>query len=189
RRRRSGRRVAAGRACDGHGDLLADDVFCLDDGPQVLDCLEFDDALRYEDVLADVAFMAMDLERLGRADLAEHFLDAYRRAAGEDWPASLAHHHIAYRAQVRAKVTAIRAQQGDAGSVDAARALLKLCFDHLEAGRVRLILVGGAPGTGKSTLAAGLAASLGATVLRSDVIRKERAGLAPSESAAAGFGQ
>ncbi len=183
------RRVAAGRACDGHGDLLADDVFCPDDGPRVLDCLEFDDALRYEDVLADVAFLAMDLERMGRADLAEHFLAAYRQTSGDDWPSSLAHHHIAYRAQVRAKVAAIRADQGDAESAGAAGALLGLALAHLERGAVRMILVGGAPGTGKSTLAAGLADALGAVLVRSDVVRKELAGLEASESGAAAFGQ
>ena len=44
-------RIADGRANDGHGDLLADDVFCLEDGPRLLDCLEFDDRLRLgEDV-------------------------------------------------------------------------------------------------------------------------------------------
>ena len=32
---------------DGHGDLLADDIFCMDDGPRILDCLEFDDHLRH----------------------------------------------------------------------------------------------------------------------------------------------
>ena len=60
-------RVADGWVRDGHGDLLADDIFCLDDGPRILDCIEFDDRLRYGDVLADVAFLAMDLERLDRA--------------------------------------------------------------------------------------------------------------------------
>ncbi len=73
-----GDRVAAGRACDGHGDLLAEDIFCLEDGPRVLDCLEFDDGLRLGDVLADVAFLAMDLERLGRPEL------AYRHPAAVD---------------------------------------------------------------------------------------------------------
>src|SRR3546814_20932793 len=90
-------RVAAGRARDGHGDLLADDIFLLDDGPRVLDCLEFDDALRRDDVLADVAFLAMDLERLGRVELAERFLAAYRAASGDTWPVSLAHTHVASR--------------------------------------------------------------------------------------------
>ena len=59
------KRVADGRAVDGHGDLLADDIFCLADGPRVLDCLEFDDHLRYGDVLLDIGFLAMDLEHLG----------------------------------------------------------------------------------------------------------------------------
>ncbi|MCC6226978.1 MAG: AAA family ATPase [Microthrixaceae bacterium] len=189
-------RVAEGRACDGHGDLLADDIFCLDDGPRVLDCLEFDDDLRFGDVLADVAFLAMDLERLGRGDLAEEFLASYRDEARDSWPASLAHHHIAYRAQVRAKVAAIRAaQQAESGAVgeghaaEQAVALLDLARRHLEEGRVRLIVVGGLPGTGKSTLAAGLGQALGAVVLRSDVLRKELAGLEPERGAAAAFGE
>jgi aminoglycoside phosphotransferase family enzyme len=42
-------RVASGAARDGHGDLQADDIFCLEDGPRILDCLEFDDKLRYCD--------------------------------------------------------------------------------------------------------------------------------------------
>ncbi|MFP4511347.1 MAG: AAA family ATPase [Acidimicrobiales bacterium] len=182
-------RIADGRACDGHGDLLADDIFVLDDGPRVLDCLEFDDALRLDDALADVAFLAMDLERLGRADLADTFLDAYREHSGDSWPASLAHHHIAYRAQVRAKVAAIRADQGVAGSAEKSAALLDLARRHLESARVRLVLVGGLPGTGKSTLAAGLHDALGAVVLRSDVVRKQLAGRSPDEPAAAPFGE
>lgn len=183
------RRVAEGRACDGHGDLLADDIFCLDDGPRVLDCIEFDDQIRYGDALADVAFLAMDLDRLGRPDLAERFLAAYREHADDQWPRSLAHHHVAYRAQVRAKVSAIRADQGDAESAEAAPRLLALARRHLDAGRVRLVMVGGLPGTGKSTLAAGLGDALGATVLRSDELRKELAGLRTDRPAPAAFGR
>ncbi len=188
-------RLAAGRARDGHGDLLADDIFCLDDGPRVLDCLEFDDALRWGDVLADVAFLAMDLERLGRADLAADFLAAYREFAGDNWPESLAHHHIAYRAQVRAKVAALAWEQADAGSraqeqaARDARHLLDLAAWHLAAGRVRLVVVGGLPGTGKSTLASRLGEVLDAVVLRSDEVRKQLAGFDPARPAPAPFGQ
>ncbi|HUZ35146.1 MAG TPA: AAA family ATPase [Streptosporangiaceae bacterium] len=188
-------RVAAGRARDGHGDLLADDIFLLDDGPRVLDCLEFDDALRWDDTLADVAFLAMDLERLGRADLAGEFLAAYREFAGDSWPDSLAHHHIAYRAQVRAKVTALAWEQAggdEAGQqvlAQAARHLLDLAAWHLSAGRIRLVVIGGLPGTGKSTLAARVGEALDAAVFRSDVVRKELAGLDPAAVAAAPFGE
>src|SRR5215470_5751941 len=75
-------RTASGMVRDGHGDLLAEDVFLLDDGPRVLDCIEFDDRLRWGDVLADVAFLAMDLERLGSPGLAARFLDRYREFSG-----------------------------------------------------------------------------------------------------------
>jgi aminoglycoside phosphotransferase family enzyme/predicted kinase len=182
-------RITAGRACDGHGDLMADDIFCLPDGPRVLDCIEFDDRYRLGDTLADVAFLAMDLEHLGHPALAARFLAAYREHADDHWPASLAHHHIAYRAHVRAKVTAIRAGQGHQAAAGDARRLLDLALRHLDAARVRLVLVGGLPGTGKSTLAAGLGDHLDATVLRSDEVRKELAGLSPTTSAAAPYGQ
>jgi len=182
-------RIARGRACDGHGDLLADDIFCLDDGPRVLDCIEFDDDLRLGDALADVAFLAMDLEDLGRPDLAARFLDAYREHAADTWPPSLAHHHVAYRAQVRAKVNAIRAGQGDDAAAEHAHRLLRLAERHLEAGRVRLVLVGGPPGTGKSTLAEAIGQRLPATVLRSDVLRKELAGLPSTAHVPAPFGE
>ncbi len=182
-------RVGRGRACDGHGDLLADDIFCLEDGPRVLDCIEFDDDLRLGDVLADVAFLAMDLEDLGRPDLAATFLEAYKEHAADTWPASLAHHHIAYRAQVRAKVNAIRAGQGDDEAAAHARRLLAMAERHLEAGRVRLVLVGGLPATGKTTLAHALAGRLPMTVLRSDVTRKELAGIPPATHTPAAFGE
>jgi aminoglycoside phosphotransferase family enzyme/predicted kinase len=181
-------RIEAGRAIDGHGDLLADDIFCLDDGPRVLDCLEFDDRLRLGDGLADVAFLAMDLERLGHPELGQRFLDLYLEHSGDAWPASLAHHQVAYRAQVRAKVTAIRARQGDATAAEEAAGLLAIATRHLQAGRVRLILVGGLPGTGKSSLAGALGHGLGAVVLRSDEIRKEQAGLPTSQRAPAPYG-
>jgi predicted kinase len=179
------RRIAEGRARDGHGDLLADDIFCLGDGPRVLDCLEFDEQLRFGDVLADVAFLAMDVERLGRPDLAGGFLREYRAVTGDEWPASLEHHYIAYRAQVRSLVASLRWAQGDVDSRETARRLLDLCRRHLRQGRVRFVLVGGLPGTGKSSVAREIAVRTGAKLLRSDEIRKELAGLDPLSHAPA----
>lgn len=170
-------RVREGRAVDGHGDLLCDDIFILDDGPRILDCLEFDDDLRLGDGLADAAFLAMDLEHQGRPELAHTFLNIYRNDVGDAWPVSLAHHYIAHRAQTRAKVTAIRASQGHPELASEAARLLDQSLRHLEAGSVRLVLVGGLPGTGKSTLAKHLAIRTGAVVLRADAVRKELAGV------------
>ena len=179
-------RIARGRIVDGHGDLLADDIFCLDDGPRVLDCLEFDDRLRWGDVLLDVGFLAMDLERLGRPDLARMFLDSYREFSAETHPRSLEHHYIAYRALVRSKISCLR---GGPNDQIAALDHLAQCQHHLLDARVQLIVIGGLPGTGKSTLARGLGDELGWPVLRSDEIRKEQAGLDPRQPSPAPYGE
>ena len=183
------RRIAEGHVVDGHGDLLADDIFCVEDGPRVLDCLEFDDHLRHVDVLDDVAFLAMDLERLGAPEPAAQLITAYREFSGDPAPPALLHHYLAYRAFVRVKIACLRSAQGDPEAAELARDYAEIALRHLRLGRVRLILVGGAPGTGKSTVAGGLADRLGATLLQSDRLRKELAGLTPAPRSAEGYRQ
>jgi predicted kinase len=158
----------------------------LADGPRVLDCLEFDDALRYGDVLADVTFLAMDLERLGAPERASRFLTAYRELSGETYPVSLEHHYVASRAHIRAKVACLR---GDPAATEEAGALVEIALRHLRRARVMLTLVGGDPGTGKSTLAAGLADHTSWTVLRSDEVRKDLAGVGHTTGMASPAGE
>lgn len=182
------RRVAQGCAVDGHGDLMAEDIFCLDEGPRALDCLEFDDSLRYVDRLDDAAFLCMDLERLGAPEQAAAFVGWYAEFCGDPAPPSLRHHYVAYRAFLRAKIACLQQDRG-AAAVAEARSLLGLAHRHLQAGRVTLTLVGGLPGTGKTTLARALADRLGAVVLSSDRLRKELARLDPRRCAAAPYGK
>jgi aminoglycoside phosphotransferase family enzyme/predicted kinase len=181
-------RARAGRIVDGHGDLLADDIFCLDDGPRILDCLDFDDRLRWVDGLDDAAFLAMDLERLGAPRLAEQFTGWYAEYSGDPAPSSLRHHYTAYRSLVRAKVDFLRALQGDPEAAAVARQLLGMTLKHLRAAVVTLVMVGGLPGTGKSALSAAVAGRLGFTVLSSDQIRKELAGISPDDHRPAAYG-
>ncbi len=176
-------RIREGMVRDGHGDLLAEDIFCLDDGPRVLDCLAFRDDLRIGDVLADVAFLAMDLERLAGGEVAARFMDWYREFSNEHHPAALEHHYVAYRAHVRAKVECLRYGQGQDSAGERARAYHDLTLARLRRARARLVLVGGGPGTGKSTVAHTLADELGWTVLSSDERRKDLAGVAHGEHA------
>lgn len=180
-------RVAEGWIVDGHGDLLADDIFVLDDGPRVLDCLEFDDRLRRLDGLDDVAFLAMDLERLGNPELGALLLDRYAEYRGDLAPASLRAHYIAYRAFVRVKVACLRHAQGDTAAAAEARAYADIAVRHLRHGEVRLVLVGGLPGSGKTTVAGLLADELGAVLLSSDRLRKELAGLDPARHASSPY--
>ncbi|MGV0792414.1 bifunctional aminoglycoside phosphotransferase/ATP-binding protein [Mycolicibacterium sp. XJ1819] len=166
-------RIADRRIVDGHADLLADDIFCLPDGPAMLDCLEFDDRLRYVDGVDDAAFLAMDLEFLAGPELGEYFLAEYCRLAQDRAPRALKDFYIAYRAGVRAKVDCVRVTQGDQDAAAQARRHLDIAVAHLRAGAVRLILVGGGPGTGKTTVARGLAERLGAQIISTDEVRRE----------------
>lgn len=166
-------RIADGRVVDGHGDLLSQDIFCLPDGPALLDCLEFDDRLRYVDGVDDAAFLAMDLEFLGRGDLAAFFVEEYTRQANDTAPRSLIDFCIAYRAVVRAKVDCIRVGQGDCEATVDAHRHVAIAVEHLRAATVQLIVIGGGPGTGKTTLAHALAEHIGAQVISTDEVRRE----------------
>ncbi len=181
-------RIRRDRSVEGHGDLLCDDIFCLPDGPRLLDCLEFDPVLRCVDTLHDACSLACDLEAHGRADLAELFLEEYRHASGDAWPPSLQHFYMAYRAAVRAKVECLGA---GAPADRAGRASQRLgqALDHLAQGQIRTVLVGGLPGTGKSTMARSLHDATGWPVISSDVVRKRLVGLEPGDDATAPFGE
>lgn len=180
-------RMGRGLIVDGHGDLLADDIFCLDDGPRILDCLEFDDRLRYGDVLLDIGFLAMDLERLDRNDLAAQLIDWYDEYSNEHHPTSLLHHYVAYRALVRSKIAAIRSVQVPA-EIGEARRLLRQCRSHLASAEVVLVIVGGLPASGKSTLAAAIGAAPGWLTIEADAVRKEITGVGANPAPAA-FGE
>jgi len=160
---------------DGHGDLRAENIFCLDDGPRIIDCIEFDDALRRIDVATDLAFLVMDLRRLGRRGDAEILVAEYEHAAGAPVPRALLEHDVAYWALVRAKVTHLRAMQGDPSARVQAEMFERQALEQLRRSKVRLVLIGGLPGTGKTTLARHLAERTGWVVVSTDVVRKELA--------------
>lgn len=172
-RERLSARAAAGLVVDGHGDLRAEHVLLDDSGIRFVDRLEIDE-LRTVDVADDLAFLLMDLERLGAAPVAASVLEGYRAGAEDDAPDDLIAFFGAHRAAVRAKVALLRddAQREDRG---ARVALELLSFARRMAWRSRrpmVLLVTGPPASGKSTLAAALAAASGLALLSSDVLRK-----------------
>jgi aminoglycoside phosphotransferase family enzyme len=143
-------RVAAGRSRDCHGDLQAQHVCCVEP-VQIFDCIEFNHRFRFGDVAGEIAFLAMDLERLGRADLAIRFLNAYLEENGDYEAVPLLDFYRAYRAWVRAKVTAFQvgAHPERAGE---ARTLFELAARFAAPHRrPRLVITTGVMGTGKST--------------------------------------
>lgn len=175
-----------GLVVDGHGDLRAEHVL-LTEPPQAVDALEFDPALRIADVSADLAFLTMDLEAAGAPELAEALVDGYRAGGGDPGDPRLLAAMGCYRALVRAKVDLVRARQDAMRAAGRARArvaqAVRLAWRAI--GPLALAVCG-PPASGKSTLAAALAGESGMVHLSSDVVRKTRMGLAPTERAPAG---
>jgi aminoglycoside phosphotransferase family enzyme/predicted kinase len=173
------------RVC--HGDLRAEHVL-LGDELEIVDCIEFSRELREIDVAADLAVLVMDLERLGGAELARAAFAAYRQAGGNPGPDRLLYGLAAYRAWVRSKVAALLWEELGADdprrprAADDARAYAALGERLAWRARGPLVLaVCGTAATGKSSLAAQLAAASGMPVVSSDRVRKEMAGLAASQ--------
>jgi aminoglycoside phosphotransferase family enzyme/predicted kinase len=184
--------------CDTHGDLHLDHVYLFPDRQPpgdliVVDCIEFNERFRYADPVADMAFLAMDLAFHGRSDLADVFADAWFEASGDVEGRGLLPLYVSYRAAVRGKVDGLQLVESEIPEAARARALSRahghwlLALNTLESPgrRVCLVLVGGLPGTGKSSLAASLAAAGNFRVIRSDVVRKELAGIACDANATA----
>jgi aminoglycoside phosphotransferase family enzyme/predicted kinase len=181
-----------GRAVDGHGDLHLDHLWFEHgaDHPIAIDCLEFDAALRHIDAASEVAFLAMDLRYRDSWRLGERFLSAYAGEMDDYGLFGVVDYFIAYRALVRAKVAALASR--DVGipelqresAAESARRHIELADRALDPpGRGRLIAVGGAVGTGKSTVSAAIADHLGGVVISADRVRKHVLGLAATDRA------
>jgi aminoglycoside phosphotransferase family enzyme/predicted kinase len=189
------KREAGGWVRDGHGDLHCEHICFIDETIAIYDCIEFNRRFRIADVLADLAFLLMDLEIRGHFDLARVVREHYFKVidSTDDTDRLLPFYQV-YRAYVRGKVESFlstdpgadRKNRRDAESRAKKyfnQALGYLCREP------KLVLTCGLMGTGKTTIARELATALGAELLRSDVIRKELAGLSPDRRRHEAFGE
>ena len=181
-------RRASGFVRQCHGDLHLRNIVLLDGRPTLFDGVEFNDKIACTDVLYDLAFLLMDLWRRGLPRHANAVWNRYLAETSERSGLSLLPLFLSCRAAVRAKTSATAAKlQPDARRGNELQALareyLAMAEGLLNPPRPCLIAIGGFSGTGKSTLALGLAPSVGAVpgavVIRSDEIRKRLSGVSP----------
>src|SRR5262249_42141313 len=127
----------------------------------------------------------------GRRDLASVFASAYFRASGDEEGQALLPMYTGYRATVRGAVEGLLLTEKEVPEAERAAALVRsrahwlLALAELEEPNRRpcLVLVAGLPGTGKSVLGRGLVEQAGFCTIRSDLVRKELAGLLIQEPA------
>jgi aminoglycoside phosphotransferase family enzyme/predicted kinase len=178
-------RAAAGKIRDCHGDLHAQHIcFCHD--LCIYDCIEFNDRFRYGDTASEAAFLAMDLERSGHADLARAFVKEYAARSRDEELSRLLNFYKCYRAYVRGKVNSFKlddpyvSAEDSRQSAETARGYFDLAASYTRA-RPALVVMNGFVGSGKTTVAKELAGRLGAVYASSDVTRKQLAGISLTE--------
>jgi aminoglycoside phosphotransferase family enzyme len=103
-------RVEQGWVVEGHGDLRPEHV-CLRPTPLVIDCLEFRADLRFLDPLDELAFLAMECERLGSAEIGPILFDRYHRRTGDKAAPVLINFYKAVNALIRARIAILHLRE------------------------------------------------------------------------------
>jgi len=171
---------------DCHGDLHLGNIALFEDRPTVFDCIEFSPEYRAIDTLSDAAFLVMDLDARGHADLAFRFLSRYLEFSGDYSGMALLPLLLSYRAGVRGKVACLLAEDASIGQNEAQRKLHEAedyfaqAADYLNRPpSPRLYAIGGLSGSGKSRLALKGCGIERAIIIRSDATRKRIAASHP----------
>ena len=162
-----------GRVRECHGDLHLDNIVSLEGSVAAFDGIEFDPALRWIDVLDDIAFPVMDFMARGRSDFAFRLLNRWLDGTGDHATLPALRFSLVYRALVRAQVEHLNGPGHEA----AARRYLDTALALAQPGQPRLFITHGLPGSGKTYESQKLLEREGAIRLRSDVERKRLFGL------------
>lgn len=169
-----------GRIRECHGDLHLGNLALIKQRVQMFDCLEFNEELRWIDVASELAFTYVDLLAHQQPGLANWFMNEVLSRNGDYDAAHVLRFYALYRALVRAKVAALRAEQAG-GDKQEALDYLALAERLLERPALQLIITHGLSGCGKTMATTALLqsdASPATLRLRSDVERKRLFGLA-----------
>ena len=171
-----------------HGDMHLGNMAIIEDKVTIFDGIDFNEHLRWIDVISEVAFVSMDLHYRGHSEYANRFINLYLQYTGDYEGLKLLKYYLMYRAIVRAKVALLRIAQKDLSSLKE-QAILKefksylaLASRYTEKQEIALIITHGLSGSGKSTHTEKLLESLGAVRIRSDVERKRMYGYASTEN-------
>lgn len=177
------KRIGAVRQC--HGDLHCDNLLTFEGRVMAFDCIEFDESLRWLDVMHDLAFALMDLRRRGQAGLAARLLNSYMEHSGDYEGLAVMRYYMTECALVRAKIAVLRLGE-DAGRQDIAiedqmSSYIATAWHTARPPKPALIVMHGLSGSGKSTVARRLVELFGAVQVRSDVERRRTPGVDPAQ--------
>ena len=96
-------RARDGRIRDGHGDLRPEHIY-LDGEPIVMDCIEFNRSLRILDPVDELAYLAMECDRLGAPQIDAWLFGAWQAVTEDLPPRPLVEFYKCRQATLRAKI-------------------------------------------------------------------------------------
>ena len=179
-----------GKIYDCHGDLHSGNIVVSGGSIHIFDCIEFNDRFRFCDVASDVGFLAMDLDYLNHPYLSSYFIEKYVEKSKDPGVLSMLNFYKSYRAFVRGKVHGFQLNDPHIDPITKKRLLTsaKKYFElskyytrlfslDLKKNKPLIFLVTGLSGTGKSTVARKISVDYHATLINTDIVRKEAAGI------------
>ncbi len=177
-------RIDQGKIRDCHGDLKTEHVYYTEDGVQIIDCIEFNEYFRYQDIACDLAFLLMGFDYEGFPKTGHDLLSTYVERTDDQDVFILLDFYKCYRAVVRCKVNCIRISEGFTDRheriklVKETEKYLDLAYRYaIEFTRPTIWIVCGISASGKSTISRELGKLFDIKVINSDVIRKKMFGM------------
>ncbi len=170
-----------------HGDMHLANIALTDKEIIIFDCIEFNESLRWIDVISDISFTVMDLIDRGHSHYAARLLDRYLQYSGDYDGLRMLQFYLVYRALVRAKVAIIRSHQPIQSKQEQQQAFkqyqdyITLADSFTHNPPQKLFITHGVSGSGKTTLTQPLLEQLSLIRLRADVERKRLFGLKAEE--------
>lgn len=172
------KRKQAGFIRECHGDLHLGNITLWNEEIIPFDCIEFNENLRWIDVLSEIAFLIMDIDDHQRPDLARRLLNKYLEQTGDYSNLAVLQYYKVYRAMVRAKVHSLRLGQADSDQQEINSACrecenyIALGSQYITSSKPVLIIMHGFSGSGKTTISQFILEALPAIRIRSDIERK-----------------
>lgn len=180
-------RAEHGFVIEGHGDLRPEHIV-FENRVSMIDGIEFNRDLRVLDQADELSFLAMECAVMGYPELGYEIRRRVLQDLNDPVPAELLAFYESYRAIVRAKVNALRAEQETGEKRNRTLAVITDYQNIAENALKNAIpsltfIVAGAMGSGKTTLARALKQELGAAHWESDQIRQKVFGKSSGEAA------
>lgn len=173
-----------------HGDLHSGNIVLFNSSLCIFDCIEFNKRFRYIDVASDIGFLAMDLDIQNRPFLSSYLIHQYIEKSKDSSLLTVLNLYKSYRAYVRGKVLGFQLDDPHFNQKKKQELLqqISLYFElsdyyaflmdiQIKQKRPIVFMMSGLTGTGKSTVANKIAVDYNATVINSDVVRKETEGI------------